>query len=775
MGAARGTRAWQGFLLGGSVPAAVALDAGPAGREAAYALLCLAVTGAVVAGVRMHRPARPLGWWLLAAGTGCGAVAHCRWTVQLAADGQIPAFAWADVVYFLMYLLLAAGVAVLSSTRHRGAVLAGMTEAGVVACTAVVLVWVFLLDPYVNDRDDWSDAAAVLAYPFLDLLVVTMAVRLGVTTRALSRAQQFLLLAVVVILAADVAYFISSMSGGAWAGSTFSAVGWLLFLLLVGAAVLHPSMAVEPGAEVSRASRGSGPWTVAALLTVVLIGPAATAYALVKDIGEGDLDVIDAVLPLGASAITTVLLVVRLISASALARRRAAELQQAVDDQAALQQQMSHLALHDPLTGLPNRLQLDRELRARLEGDEPGHLLLLDVDGFKHINESLGHPVGDALLVMIAERLRTGAGGDALLARLGGDEFAVLLPDGDAASVSERCADLLAAVRRPADVRGHRLHVTVSIGVRPLRTRSGAADALSDADLALYEAKATGRDRAVTYDPGLRERQLERTELIARLRGALAAEQFLVQYQPIVRLATGAREAVEALVRWSPGPGQFIGPDRFIPAAEDSGLIVALGEWVLRQACRDAAGWHRSYGTAVTVNVSPRQLMEPDYVETVGRALRDSGLPPDALTLEITEGMLVGAANQEDRTIAHLTALRRQGIRVAVDDFGTGYSSLAYLRDLPIDTLKIDRSFLPDEPGAADRQRPFLRTIVHLAHDLGLTVVAEGVETPDQVTLLRELGCDKAQGYYFGRPAGAAATAEVLAAAQVSPDVAVGA
>jgi diguanylate cyclase (GGDEF)-like protein len=433
---------------------------------------------------------------------------------------------------------------------------------------------------------------------------------------------------------------------------------------------------------------------------------------------------------------------------------------------------MSHLALHDSLTGLPNRLHLDRELGGRAHRPDPGCLLLLDLDGFKHINESLGHPIGDALLVAVAQRLRDTVGPGALLARLGGDEFAVLLASGEAAEVDARCADILAAVRRPVDLHGHRLHVTISIGVRRLAGAAGGTDALSDADLALYEAKAAGRDRAVAYDAGLRERQLERTGLIERLRDALAADQFVVHYQPIVTLDTGGFDAVEALVRWFPAPGEVIGPDRFIPAAEDSGLIVALGERVLRQACRDAAGWHRLHGTAVTVNVSPRQLMEPDYPATVSRALRDSGLPPTALILEITEGMLVGAANRDDRTIAHLSALRRQGVRVAVDDFGTGYSSLAYLRDLPIDILKIDRAFLPDgEPGAADRQLSFVRTIVDLAHNLRLAAVAEGVETPAQVAILRELGCDKVQGYHFGRPVGAAETTEVLAAAQLTATV----
>jgi len=760
--------AWPSFLLVGSIVAVTAAFAPPAGREAAYALLCLAVIGAVVAGVRQHRPARPLGWWLLAAGMGCGVVAHSRWVFEQPATVLNTAVTWTDVVYFSMYLLVAAAVATLSASRRRGAALAGMSEAGIVACTAVVLAWVFLLDPFMNDRDDWSAGAAVLAYPFLDLLVLTMVVRLRFTTRALSRAQQFLVLAVVVVLAADVAYIVAVMAGGRWAGSSFSAAGWLMFLVLLGAAALHPSMAVEPGADDSRLPPGNGRWTMAGLLTVVLIGPAATGYALVQDIAEGELDIIDVFLPLGATAVTSVLLIARLTSASALARRRADDLQDAVEYQATLQREMSHLALHDPLTGLPNRLHLDRELRARAHHDDPGCLLLLDVDGFKHINESLGHPIGDALLVALGQRLRHTVGPDALLARLGGDEFAVLMPCGDAEAVDNRCADILAAVRRPADIHGHRLHVTISIGVRRLAGSAGRTDALSDADLALYEAKAAGRDRAVTYDAGLRERQLERTELIDRLREALTAEQFTVYYQPIVTLGTGGFDAVEALVRWFPRPGELVGPDRFIPAAEDSGLIVALGEWVLRQACRDAAGWHRQHGTAVTVNVSPRQLMEPGYAATVNRALRDSGLPPTALILEITEGMLVGAANRDDRTIAQLTALRRQGVRVAVDDFGTGYSSLAYLRDLPIDILKIDRSFLPaDGSAASDRQLSFVRTIVDLAHNLRLAAVAEGVETPAQVAVLRELGCDKGQGYHFGRPAGAAETTEVLAAAQL--------
>jgi diguanylate cyclase (GGDEF)-like protein len=761
-------RAWPGYLLAGGVVAVLAAFAVPAGREIGYAVLGVSVIAAVVAGIRLHRPRRRLGWWLLAAGMACGVVAHGRWAAELVTGSQNPGLTWADAFYYGMYAVVAVAVAVLSSSARRGSALAGMTEAGIVACTAVVLVWVLLVDPFVYDNEQTPATVGVLVSPFVDLLILTVAVRLWITTGVLSRAQQFVLIAVVILLTADVAYFVTAMTGGDWAGSVLSALGWLFFLVLLGTAALHPSMTFEPAVATGRPA-GTGRWTVAGLLAVVLVGPAATCYALLEDITEGEVDRVDVVLPLSATAVTAALLVIRLTWAGRLAQRRAAELQNALDQQAALQRDMGHLALHDPLTGLPNRLHLDRELQAALDRPEPGCLLLLDVDGFKHINESLGHPIGDALLVTIAERLGECVGHRALLARLGGDEFAVLLPYADTPAVTARCTDILAAVRRTVDVSGHRLHVTISIGVRGLAGPAGSAGALSDADLALYEAKAAGRDRAVTYDAGLRERQLERTDLIERLRDALAAEQFLVHYQPIVTLGTGGFDAVEALVRWSPAAGAFVGPDRFIPAAEDSGLIVALGEWVLRQACRDAVVWHRRHGTAVTVNVSPRQLMEPDYPATVARALGDSGLPPAALILEITEGVLVGAANLDDRTIAHLHALRRHGVRVAVDDFGTGYSSLAYLRDLPIDILKIDRSFLPGgEPDPADRQVSFVRTIVDLAHNLGLAAVAEGVETPAQLAMLRGLGCDKAQGYHFGRPVDAAATTEVLAVARLA-------
>jgi EAL domain-containing protein (putative c-di-GMP-specific phosphodiesterase class I) len=251
---------------------------------------------------------------------------------------------------------------------------------------------------------------------------------------------------------------------------------------------------------------------------------------------------------------------------------------------------------------------------------------------------------------------------------------------------------------------------------------------------------------------------------VERLRGAILRDELLLHYQPLVRLADERMVGVEALVRWQPAGEPMVQPDRFIPAAEDSGLIVPIGAWVLREACRTVADWHRQHGAVVSVNVSPRQLREPDFGAQVQDALRSSALPPAALILEITEGVLVDSGMVTEQAIGHLTMLRQQGVRVAIDDFGTGYSSLAYLRDLPIDHIKIDKSFMP-APGEPDpAARNIVKAVIDLASGLRLGTIAEGVETVEQVELLRDLGCERAQGFYFARPVPAAEAAALLAA-----------
>jgi diguanylate cyclase (GGDEF)-like protein len=457
------------------------------------------------------------------------------------------------------------------------------------------------------------------------------------------------------------------------------------------------------------------------------------------------------VVPVTAIAVTSALVVQRMRQLHRVVAGRATELETALRTGEELQQELLFRSSHDALTGLPGRSVLHERLTAALVAGRQGALLLLDLDKFKDINDRFGHTVGDDLLLEVSAVLRAEAG-DGLVSRLDSDEFAVLLCDTDLDGARPVAARMLDAMRRPVRVQGHELFATASIGLRELADDLLPADVVRDAYLALHAAKEAGRDQLALFDQELRDKRLEAARTVERLRGAIAREELLVHYQPLIRLADERITGVEALIRWQPAGERMVPPDRFIGAAEDSGQIVAIGAWVLQESCRVAAGWHRRHGTVVSVNVSPRQLREPDFTEMVLDALRASALPPQALILEITEGVLVDSGLVTEQAIGHLSTLRSHGVRVAIDDFGTGYSSLAYLRDLPIDHLKIDRSFMP-APGVPDpAARTLVKAIVDLAAGLGLSTVAEGVETAEQVELLRELGCERAQGFYFARP-----------------------
>ncbi|WP_203895983.1 putative bifunctional diguanylate cyclase/phosphodiesterase, partial [Planobispora longispora] len=381
-------------------------------------------------------------------------------------------------------------------------------------------------------------------------------------------------------------------------------------------------------------------------------------------------------------------------------------------------------------------------------------LLLLDLDGFKDVNDTYGHPVGDELLTVVARRLRTLTPDGQILARLGGDEFAVVLPGADLEQALAAAEEVLAAVREPYLIDGRELYVTTSIGVLADSAAPTASDALRDADLALYAAKAAGKNQIAVFDYTLRAERLHHAEIAAGLRQALAQGEFSLAYQPVVNLASGRIYAVEALLRWLPAGGRAVPPDVFIPVAEDTGLIVEIGRWALERACADAKRWHERHGIAVTVNVSGRQLRERSFRETVLEILTRHALPRNALTLEVTESMLLATSPAETQRIVDVLAdLRAHGVRIALDDFGTGYSSLAYLRTLPVDILKIDRSFTAPLTGVDHRQaRAFTKAIVELAASLNLATVVEGVESREQAGVLQQMGCPLAQGYLFSPP-----------------------
>ena len=421
----------------------------------------------------------------------------------------------------------------------------------------------------------------------------------------------------------------------------------------------------------------------------------------------------------------------------------------------------------DPLTGLPNRLLFMDRLndvidRGTTHANYEFAVFFLDIDRFKVINDSLGHAAGDALLTGVSRRLEESLRGtdtiaryaaECTLARLGGDEFTVLLPGvrhtPDALAVADR---LVNAVSRPFQIEGREIVVSVSVGVvmGDARYRQ-AADMVRDADTAMYRAKDRGRTRAELFDTSMLAAAEERLSIESDLRRAIDRHEFTLHYQPIVALSDQRLCGFEALVRWQHPTRGLVAPDGFIPIAEETGLIVPLGRWVLHEACRQLRDWDREFpesrSLTVNVNLSARQCLHPDVVADVGRALSESGLEPHRLKLEITESLVLESS---DEVIGILTALRGLGVQLGLDDFGMGYSALSYLRRLPVQTIKIDRAFVSGIDHAGNIE--IVRAILSLASGLSMNVTAEGVETADQAAQLKDLSCEFAQGYFFDRP-----------------------
>lgn len=413
-----------------------------------------------------------------------------------------------------------------------------------------------------------------------------------------------------------------------------------------------------------------------------------------------------------------------------------------------------HKALHDELTGLPNRRLLSEQLEATLQAGSECALLFLDLDRFKEVNDVWGHDAGDQILQVTAARLKEIAE-DGLVARFGGDEFVMLLRNYDVSAAEDLATTILVLLRRPHHVAGTMMTLGGSVGIAATAGEAMTADELlRRADLALYEAKARGKNRHVAFEPSMDDRLQARRAIENALSIDIADERLQVLYQPIVSAADGLLVGVEALSRWHHPELGHVSPSQFIEIAEDAGLIQQLGRQVLHRACADAARWH---GITVSINVSPVQVRSHALIDEIGAALAQSGLAPHRLTLEITETALI---NDRELAKAMFDRLRASGVRLALDDFGTGYSSLAYLRDFKFDCLKIDHRFAH---ALARGDLAVLAAIVALGHALELAVIAEGVETPVQRDMLRAAGCDGFQGYYFGYPMTAAEIDAILA------------
>jgi diguanylate cyclase (GGDEF)-like protein/PAS domain S-box-containing protein len=468
-----------------------------------------------------------------------------------------------------------------------------------------------------------------------------------------------------------------------------------------------------------------------------------------------------------------------------------------VSDQVALRQQVTHLTFHDGLTGLPNRAYVEERARDVLRDAAVARrtgVIFLDLDRFTAVNDSVGHGAGDLVLAQAARRLRAVIPVHDTVARWGSDEFAVLVENAgtvqEVAEIAERLVGAIAA--EPFRVAGQQIALTASVGVA-LADVDPPDLVLRNADVAMSRAKDTGGDRVEVYAAHMHEDVVRRLEIVSDLQRAISDGELTLQYQPIVELATSRVIGAEALVRWRRGDrgsgegqggrgagappkggpggwvppgeteGRWVGPKEFLGAAEESGLIVPLGEWVLREACAQGAAWRRSSGdVGISVNLSARQITAPAFSARVAAILADTGLPADALTVEVNERTLV---EEDGLIIERLAELHRLGVRMAIDDFGTGYASLAYLRQLPLDIIKIDPSFVAGL-GHDDTLALLTRTVVQVGRDLGLRVIAEGIEQPRQLLALREMGCDYGQGFLVARPMAATGVEALMRTAE---------
>jgi len=682
---------------------------------------------------------------------------------ELVLHQPAPAPSWADLFYLASYPFFAAGILLL--TRRR---LALVTRARVLLDSTMLIVavvtfsWYYVLGPTLLQGGENMVAKLVnTAYPAMDLVLLLCVLLMWATAgdRALRPLTLALTLAFSLIVATDSIYDYQSLQGTYATGDVID-LGWVLGYLLLGATAAGTRRLTTPVAGeivVADTAQPVPPLWRAALPYLAL---PAVAALLIATAHAGDAPALARGVDVGAGILIG-LVVLRQVVALRESLAQARALRHANTQFAAANVQLEALATTDPLTALSNRTVLGDRLAAALRTDErlprapaPLALLLLDLDRFKDINDTLGHHVGDALLVQVADRLRGVVRHTDTVARLGGDEFATLLPGADAPGAEAVARAIRAAIEAPFIVEGQTLYVGVSVGIAHAPEQEGADAALllQQADVAMYAAKRGGLGHAA-YDPALDSRGTMHLGLVADLRQAIARGALLLHYQPKVAARGGRSCGVEALVRWQHPERGLIPPDQFIPLAEQTGLIVPLTTWVLGEALRQCRAWaDADLAVEVAVNLSLRNLRDPHLCTTVADLLQRHGVPPERLCLELTESVVMADVEGTQVTLARLAAV---GVRLAIDDFGTGYSSLAYLSRLPVDELKIDRAFVRQLRAEAT-DRTIVAATIGLGHALGMSVVTEGIEDAETWAVLRQLGCDVGQGYYFARPLPAA-------------------
>jgi diguanylate cyclase (GGDEF)-like protein len=642
------------------------------------------------------------------------------------------------LMYLPSYVLLFATVLVAGARWGDGSVSAGL-ETVIVAAGAAIGGYPYLISPYVDGSDGRGQVMLSIVSPVGDILVLCGLVLLLPRMRR-HPATWLMVIGMLAWLAADHAYRLQLLS------DSYEPGGWVDLLWLAQYAAIGSAMWRSTWPEQERVERSPR----ASWLKVLALGAAALAapsWLAHSQLRFDDVRAKEVLLPLTIATLVVVTLVMLRLALLVHAHSATTErLHLTVTERQQLAETLRHQALHDGLTGLPNRAHLTAEA-ARIDAGQDAVLAFIDLDDFKNVNDTLGHEAGDALLCAVADRLRSHTRAGDLVARLGGDEFAVLMPGISTWDARRRGERILDAITAPVTIRGQQVRVTASVGLAPLTADYDAA--LAAADLAMYAVKKAGKGRVCVYDRAMSQQVLGEAALAADLRLALEENTLELAYQPLVSLDEEDEVlGCEALLRWHHPTLGPLPPTVFLPVAEQRGMATDVDRWVVSAAVRQMATWRDAgFTMRVSVNVSAPFIAEQSFVPDLLEALRRNDVPGHLLTVEVTEQSLVsdlaGAA-------AKLRELREHGIRVALDDFGTGYSGLAYLQELPVDVLKLDKGMVRvDEAGVPDG--PLLGVVVGLGHALGMRVLAEGVESQMQAETLRALGCDAGQGWRWAK------------------------
>lgn len=691
----------------------------------------------IVIGAAFNRP-KPYPAWLcflamvLFFGVGGALRANMGTLGHVSADRSV----LPDLFTFTGYALMAVGLIFLTVHRSRKLDIDGFIDAGVAALAVMLVTWIYLVEPMLAEEGipvSIRLMIALYAPASVFLLALTFNYVYGSNFKNTTISNRYLIGALGMLFIGDVFYMLADTGFLDLPVRVLDGPYALAFILFpLGA--MHPSVNDVPEIYIPRESPS--------LFRLGLVS-AGLILPVIITLTRPDLSTLDQIVAAALLLGLTGLAVLKLFRA--LLAQRGAQIK------------LRYQATHDHLTALPNRAYamsfLDAALlRARMK-KEPLSVMFMDLDRFKYVNDTLGHAIGDALIREVGVRIRNAVPVPNLVARLGGDEFVVIAPDATEAQATLMAEAVQEAVSHPFKLGSVEVNTGVTVGVSSFQGEAGTTGAslIEDADTALYVGKENGRGRVSIFDDAMRAKVESQTRMESALRGALERNEFSVVYQPIVESGSLLPVGAEALVRWEHPVLGKVGPEQFIPVAEESGLIIEIGQWVLREACKEAAWWRANINPSfkVSVNVSARQLTETGFLDEVESALEDAGIKGDALDLEITESLLVAAL---ERVASLLGTLKKMGVTLSVDDFGTGYSSLAYLKRFPVSRIKIDKSFTAGVTDANSSDPTLIAAIVGMGKALGMEVVAEGVETKEQALMVHRIGATYLQGYLLSRP-----------------------